>query len=790
MVDKTTMKGEKKVKNFKKKIQQLLVFALVIICVITIVPPLESQAAKVKPYITLENNVINVKYGEVVNINFTLSSGSYSDYGYKVMVFKGTKTNISGAVVSQEELFSGTSNTDRNVQVKFDTSKWVPGTYTGLIYPKYGSTGTKVYDELEFTITVNGDTETEDAISEEQAVNVKFDKDYTRAWGTLDDKKLCYNKINVKEPGIVNIQIDKPELVKSSGTSEVSVAYALYEEGNSDSPIYKGSGSNSNLINVGLKPGVYYLSLTPYTAVTGGLLKVTYNVSFEATKYAEKESNNSAETATELELGKLYKATYPDGDSGLSDNFKFNAIKGHDYKIFVSNHTELTDLGGCDAIITIYPSDESDGISFNPAIKEAENSGIADNYMILENVETTGSYRICVHNGRMNPISYSIGVYDITESGTTGGNASGESTTGGSASGENATGGNTSGIRVDYHTHIQTLGDSQGTKSNGEMAGTSGMAKRLENIWIKVEGNDNLGIQYSTHCQKYGWMPWSCDGESNGTSGEAKRLEAIKIQLTGADKGKYDVYYRVHAQSYGWLGWAKNGEPSGTAGYGKRLEGIQVVVVKKGEAAPGLNFKGVDGSSSKYSKQAYVAKTNGTITIPGNADAPNVMYKTHVQTYGWQKWMINGQMSGTSGESKRLEGINIQLTNAPYDGDIVYTTHVQTYGWQGKPDDESRAGWKKNGEMSGTSGEAKRLEAICVDLTGEMAEKYDIYYRVHAQTFGWLGWAKNGQASGTAGYAKRLEGIQIVLVPKGEAAPEDDFGGITARDARPFIEKK
>ena len=92
--------------------------------------------------------------------------------------------------------------------------------------------------------------------------------------------------------------------------------------------------------------------------------------------------------------------------------------------------------------------------------------------------------------------------------------------------------------------------------------------------------------------------------------------------------------------------------------------------------------------------------------------------------------------------------------------------------------------------MSGTNGEAKRLEAICIDLTGEMAEHYDVYYRVHAQTFGWLGWAKNGEESGTAGYAKRLEGIQIVLVEKGGEAPGKTYGGITSKDARAYIEKK
>ena len=52
-----------------------------------------------------------------------------------------------------------------------------------------------------------------------------------------------------------------------------------------------------------------------------------------------------------------------------------------------------------------------------------------------------------------------------------------------------------------------------------------------------------------------------------------------------------------------------------------------------------------------------------------------------------------------------------------------------------------------------------------------MANHYDVYYRVHAQKFGWLGWAKNGESAGSAGYGYRLEGIQIVLVAKGGSAP-------------------
>lgn len=162
----------------------------------------------------------------------------------------------------------------------------------------------------------------------------------------------------------------------------------------------------------------------------------------------------------------------------------------------------------------------------------------------------------------------------------------------------------TPAVNVSYHTHIQNIGDAQGVKTNGQMAGTSGQSKRLENIWIKVDGNSNLGIQYSTHCQNYGWMPWSANGEANGTSGESKRLEAIKIQLTGADADKYDVYYRVHAQNYGWLAWAKNGEAAGTEGLSKRLEGIQVVIVPKGEAAPSIIY----GNIISIMPQAFIKK--------------------------------------------------------------------------------------------------------------------------------------------------------------------------------------
>lgn len=286
---------------------------------------------------------------------------------------------------------------------------------------------------------------------------------------------------------------------------------------------------------------------------------------------------------------------------------------------------------------------------------------------------------------------------------------------------------------ISYQTHVQDYGW-QSWKSNGEVSGTVGQSKRLEGINIKLS-NINGSIEYKTHVQDIGWQDWKSNGQMSGTSGQSKRLEAIKVKLSGEAANQYDVYYRVHAQDYGWLDWAKNGESAGTEGYSKRLEGIQIVLVKKGENAP--------GSTSR----PFICKM--------------IKYQTHVQNIGWQGEKVDGEMSGTTGQSLRLEAIKIQLSSS-IDGGIVYKTHVQDYGWQN---------FVANGQASGTSGQAKRLEAIQMQLTGNATNQYDLYYRVHAQNFGWLGWAKNGESAGTAGYSYRLEGIQIVLVPKGGNAP-------------------
>ncbi|WP_400243872.1 N-acetylmuramoyl-L-alanine amidase [Niallia sp. JL1B1071] len=291
---------------------------------------------------------------------------------------------------------------------------------------------------------------------------------------------------------------------------------------------------------------------------------------------------------------------------------------------------------------------------------------------------------------------------------------------------------------INYASYVQDT-DWQDAVKDGELSGTSWQAQRLEGLKVTLDNNSvySGGVTYKTHVQGIGWTTYAKDGAISGAPGKNKRLEAIQVQLTGEIAKHYDIYYRLHVQTFGWLGWAKNGASAGTEGLSKRVEAIEIKLVEKGEKAPGSTDK------------SFITK-------------PSVTYTTHVQTIGWQPNVADGEMSGTSGQAKRLEGIKIDLTNKPYGGSIEYSTHVQSIGWQNSV---------SNGELSGTSGQSKRLEGIRINLTGDMAKHYDVYYRVHAQSYGWLGWAKNGASAGTEGLSKRLEAIEIVLVDKGAKAP-------------------
>lgn len=135
--------------------------------------------------------------------------------------------------------------------------------------------------------------------------------------------------------------------------------------------------------------------------------------------------------------------------------------------------------------------------------------------------------------------------------------------------------------------------------------------------------------------------------------------------------------------------------------------------------------------------------------------AHDFTYQVHVQDKGWLPPVGNGEVTGSIGKNRRLEAIVINLDS----DDIEYNAHVENIGWQG---------WTRSGVVAGTVGEALRMEAIRIRLRGSLAERYDVCYRAYVHNIGWQDWVRNGEVAGTEGRALMMEAIQIELVKKSD----------------------
>ncbi|SUO89536.1 N-acetylmuramoyl-L-alanine amidase [Streptococcus uberis] len=285
---------------------------------------------------------------------------------------------------------------------------------------------------------------------------------------------------------------------------------------------------------------------------------------------------------------------------------------------------------------------------------------------------------------------------------------------------------------LSYSGHVQDIGW-QAPVTDGLVSGTTGQSKRLEAIKINISTPYTGSITYNSSVINIGWQTAVSNGQISGTTGQAKAIEAIQINLTGDLALKYDIYYRTHIASYGWLGWAKNGAFAGSTGLSKQMEAYEVSLIAKGAA---VNF---DLSKSFI----QVVK-------------PSLTYKTHVQDIGWQPLVSEGQLAGTTGQSKRIEGLVVNLSSKEF-GNLQYRSHVQGIGWQK---------YVQSGSMTGTSGQSRRIEALQLQLTGILGQKYSVKYRVHVQDIGWQNWVYDNAIAGTTGQSKRVEAIEIVLVEK------------------------
>lgn len=308
------------------------------------------------------------------------------------------------------------------------------------------------------------------------------------------------------------------------------------------------------------------------------------------------------------------------------------------------------------------------------------------------------------------------------------------------------------------------------------------------------------------------WQDTWTDAPNAATCEQA--ITGVQAKLSDELSTSYDLWYRAKDESGAWMDWVlannelqtsdhtplydfqavlttKDHTPEESANVGSRdekcdeepdasstgssaeTEGTATDVQPQSEATttqdPKASIEVTESKPSPSQKTSNKISTNSSnsITVVNAAQTnPSIAYRAHVQSIGWQSWVKNGAMAGTSGMGLRVEGFYFRLKNA--DGGLSCSAHVQSIGWQ------DPVGSNK---LVGTKGKSLRVEAIKLSLTGNIAQTHDIYYRAHVQSIGWQKWVKNGKIAGTSGKSLRIEAIEVLLVRKGGTIPTNDMAG-------------
>lgn len=132
---------------------------------------------------------------------------------------------------------------------------------------------------------------------------------------------------------------------------------------------------------------------------------------------------------------------------------------------------------------------------------------------------------------------------------------------------------------------------------------------------------------------------------------------------------------------------------------------------------------------------------------------PTIMYSTYSKDFKSEN-IENGKVCGEI-DGNRIRAIKMDLNNC--DGGVKYSCHFSNVGW---------SNFYSDGELCGSDNAGSSIEAVKIELTGNIANNYNVYYCSYTQNLGWLGWAKNGEIAGTTGGSLPITAIKVILVPK------------------------
>ena len=238
------------------------------------------------------------------------------------------------------------------------------------------------------------------------AVEKEFNTDYSITWES--NAEQCWNKIILKESGIVELNFTKPEN-KTLGIIAMDV-FVYDEKGNCFSKTRdEEKDTVEGSVYIGLDKGTYYIMFAPRYASYVHEKVSSYKFLFNANANCEKESNNRKADATAMKVDTVYTGYLGGGFSNIydyedeEDVYKIKLNKGQVYKFTYGNKQGST-------IIKLLGKN-TDFYSKWPSI-EAKNFCVSPDETFI--APYTGTYYVQIYNYGNKQYKYTVKVSNVT----------------------------------------------------------------------------------------------------------------------------------------------------------------------------------------------------------------------------------------------------------------------------------------------------------------------------------------------------------------------------------------
>lgn len=141
----------------------------------------------------------------------------------------------------------------------------------------------------------------------------------------------------------------------------------------------------------------------------------------------------------------------------------------------------------------------------------------------------------------------------------------------------------------------------------------------------------------------------------------------------------------------------------------------------------------------------------------GDTCPVGVTYRAHVRNVGWQAWMNETKMAGTTGQGLPIEALEFLLP-AGSSGTLSCTPYVTGLDWQSAV----QATAVQTGGTCGTTGQGRAVEALKLNLLKDPGRTVE--FRCYLANFGWSAWFRAGDQCGSPDGSHALEALKARVI--------------------------